>query len=188
FFFSSRRRHTRSTRDWSSDVCSSDLLALHVDAVEGVRRGPVHDHVDVRPGEARGIEGHLRGLEAHLFAGLLQPPAEEGHPRADDPDLLHLPTPRTATAPVALGTNRQDWATPTRTPSSWWVPASPRSWRATSAARWSPVASKTFPHPRDPPEAFTGRGPVRSCSPFDAFRPASPLFASPIASRCCGSL
>src|SRR6266496_5271841 len=25
FFFSSRRRHTRSLRDWSSDVCSSDL-------------------------------------------------------------------------------------------------------------------------------------------------------------------
>src|SRR6266849_9974183 len=25
FFFSSRRRHTSSTRDWSSDVCSSDL-------------------------------------------------------------------------------------------------------------------------------------------------------------------
>src|SRR3989440_1943358 len=28
FFFSSRRRHTRSDRDWSSDVCSSDLLAV----------------------------------------------------------------------------------------------------------------------------------------------------------------
>src|SRR5204863_3426823 len=27
FFFSSRRRHTRSLRDWSSDVCSSDLRA-----------------------------------------------------------------------------------------------------------------------------------------------------------------
>src|SRR2546421_5327851 len=26
FFFSSRRRHTRSDRDWSSDVCSSDLF------------------------------------------------------------------------------------------------------------------------------------------------------------------
>src|SRR5699024_11902082 len=25
-FFSSRRRHTRSKRDWSSDVCSSDLM------------------------------------------------------------------------------------------------------------------------------------------------------------------
>src|SRR6266496_4442884 len=28
FFFSSRRRHTRSLRDWSSDVCSSDLRFL----------------------------------------------------------------------------------------------------------------------------------------------------------------
>src|SRR5438128_3839041 len=27
FFFSSRRRHTRCYRDWSSDVCSSDLRA-----------------------------------------------------------------------------------------------------------------------------------------------------------------
>src|SRR5690606_24982257 len=28
FFFSSRRRHTRFSRDWSSDVCSSDLAAV----------------------------------------------------------------------------------------------------------------------------------------------------------------
>src|SRR6266498_4545876 len=28
FFFSSRRRHTRCGRDWSSDVCSSDLVAF----------------------------------------------------------------------------------------------------------------------------------------------------------------
>src|SRR5207249_7089786 len=28
FFFSSRRRHTRSKRDWSSDVCSSDLNSV----------------------------------------------------------------------------------------------------------------------------------------------------------------
>src|SRR5699024_12106546 len=28
-FFSSRRRHTRSKRDWSSDVCSSDLAFAH---------------------------------------------------------------------------------------------------------------------------------------------------------------
>src|SRR2546422_6359900 len=27
FFFSSRRRHTRCSRDWSSDVCSSDLVS-----------------------------------------------------------------------------------------------------------------------------------------------------------------
>src|SRR5207249_905510 len=32
FFFSSRRRHTRSKRDWSSDVCSSDPMR-HIDEV-----------------------------------------------------------------------------------------------------------------------------------------------------------
>src|SRR5207249_6191653 len=31
FFFSSRRRHTRSKRDWSSDVCSSDLVQALLD-------------------------------------------------------------------------------------------------------------------------------------------------------------
>src|SRR5206468_4781197 len=42
FFFSSRRRHTRSDRDWSSDVCSSDLkgkldAAARVSAMERIR-------------------------------------------------------------------------------------------------------------------------------------------------------
>src|SRR5690606_40820741 len=32
FFFSSRRRHTRFSRDWSSDVCSSDLQEQTVKA------------------------------------------------------------------------------------------------------------------------------------------------------------
>src|SRR5207253_5783976 len=36
FFFSSRRRHTRWPRDWSSDVCSSDLLASEIwNVIEG---------------------------------------------------------------------------------------------------------------------------------------------------------
>src|SRR3989440_11296476 len=34
FFFSSRRRHTRSDRDWSSDVCSSDLAGTAWDAAK----------------------------------------------------------------------------------------------------------------------------------------------------------
>ena len=34
FFFSSRRRHTRSDRDWSSDVCSSDLNKEYKDIKE----------------------------------------------------------------------------------------------------------------------------------------------------------
>src|SRR5207253_7246166 len=35
FFFSSRRRHTRWPRDWSSDVCSSDLSKLRDLALMG---------------------------------------------------------------------------------------------------------------------------------------------------------
>src|SRR5437588_11534009 len=53
FFFSSRRRHTRSLCDWSSDVCSSDLVwqvdqarerARAADAAlaRGERWGPLH--------------------------------------------------------------------------------------------------------------------------------------------------
>src|SRR5207302_3963973 len=51
FFFSSRRRHTRFSRDWSSDVCSSDLnaqiLALDLseplDEAAAVRIGALDD-------------------------------------------------------------------------------------------------------------------------------------------------
>src|SRR5262245_65292622 len=39
FFFSSRRRHTRCLSDWSSDVCSSDLL----DSAIGMLPGKVID-------------------------------------------------------------------------------------------------------------------------------------------------
>src|SRR5690606_40383237 len=42
FFFSSRRRHTRFSRDWSSDVCSSDLgeaLRQRGDRLASVRPG-----------------------------------------------------------------------------------------------------------------------------------------------------
>src|SRR3989442_9234917 len=42
FFFSSRRRHTRCGRDWSSDVCSSDLCADNTDTYAWVSNG-AHD-------------------------------------------------------------------------------------------------------------------------------------------------
>ena len=35
FFFSSRRRHTRLRRDWSSDVCSSDLVGYPISLSRG---------------------------------------------------------------------------------------------------------------------------------------------------------
>src|SRR2546430_13342024 len=39
FFFSSRRRHTRFDCDWSSDVCSSDLIVVLMGACAPIQRG-----------------------------------------------------------------------------------------------------------------------------------------------------
>src|SRR5207302_4867638 len=45
FFFSSRRRHTIFSRDWSSDVCSSDLLEGHEDAGLAIHARSVHQEL-----------------------------------------------------------------------------------------------------------------------------------------------
>src|SRR2546429_7961859 len=45
FFFSSRRRHTRCSRDWSSDVCSSDLY---------YRNGQLREEMPLRKGQRHG--------------------------------------------------------------------------------------------------------------------------------------
>src|SRR6266700_7825584 len=58
FFFSSRRRHTRFSRDWSSDVCSSDLLGARPGR-EG-RRGRPRDRQPARP-RRRGRRRRGRG-------------------------------------------------------------------------------------------------------------------------------
>src|SRR3989440_7717176 len=51
FFFSSRRRHTRSDRDWSSDVCSSDLAMGGVDAVVHLAAESHVDRANLAAGE-----------------------------------------------------------------------------------------------------------------------------------------
>src|SRR2546422_3379939 len=53
FFFSSRRRHTRCSRDWSSDVCSSDLPWQGAEP-----QVHQHDHAE-RPEPARGEPGEI---------------------------------------------------------------------------------------------------------------------------------
>src|SRR2546429_1369293 len=45
FFFSSRRRHTRCSRDWSSDVCSSDLLHFLAGLAEHFHPGDRHSRL-----------------------------------------------------------------------------------------------------------------------------------------------
>src|SRR5207248_5685811 len=84
FFFSSRRRHTRSYGDWSSDVCSSDLVrggllalghvALQHAVVDG-RRSPATgiDHV---PGVGRGHR-HLEPRREPLESWRLPVRSEE---------------------------------------------------------------------------------------------------------------
>src|SRR3712207_6259741 len=63
FFFSSRRRHTRYWRDWSSDVCSSDL-ALRDGAVRGrVRHLCAPHRTWPLASRARGVVACLLGLD-----------------------------------------------------------------------------------------------------------------------------
>src|SRR5690554_1144847 len=81
FFFSSRRRHTRCGRDWSSDVCSSDLwyLALGPSAASflphdegvGIRRtnAPIRTWLLGAPGEAQ-VVGAVEFTLEMLMTGL----------------------------------------------------------------------------------------------------------------------
>src|SRR5690606_39636847 len=47
FFFSSRRRHTRFSRDWSSDVCSSDLQEVLVNRMCTLFYLRIYCHLDI---------------------------------------------------------------------------------------------------------------------------------------------
>src|SRR5690606_40983005 len=62
FFFSSRRRHTRFSRDWSSDVCSSDLDKPSTGRFRGQGNWrPVHGDVGWRPVAGLLVEGRGEG-------------------------------------------------------------------------------------------------------------------------------
>src|SRR2546422_4919301 len=88
FFFSSRRRHTRCSRDWSSDVCSSDL-ACGSPGGEGPRRVPLRGfHLGgLRP--PSGDQGADRGLIRHekkraRLRGIRTGPGEEAIFRSEE--------------------------------------------------------------------------------------------------------
>src|SRR5690606_25204529 len=77
FFFSSRRRHTRFSRDWSSDVCSSDLGA-GLRAFPRPERGPAADGA-AGPDPARG------GLRLMPVIEIVPAAPEHVDPIASDP-------------------------------------------------------------------------------------------------------
>src|SRR2546422_9108038 len=65
FFFSSRRRHTRCSRDWSSDVCSSDL-----EQIESSRRACERAEAIVNAELKRGLSGLATIGATAPFVGL----------------------------------------------------------------------------------------------------------------------
>src|SRR2546422_11472020 len=74
FFFSSRRRHTRCSRDWSSDVCSSDLLSAHLGGRNIMERTSkaglmAQDRVEEFTARARELVASGRGRELMLMPG-----------------------------------------------------------------------------------------------------------------------
>src|SRR5438876_12197373 len=64
FFFSSRRRHTRWTGDWSSDVCSSDLACRA--ALPHPPAGPARQAYGLRLGGARAGTPRRRSEERRV--------------------------------------------------------------------------------------------------------------------------
>src|SRR5690606_41062125 len=92
FFFSSRRRHTRFSRDWSSDVCSSDLHTWRITC-------------NVR--EVNGVLAAVRaGIGVAVFpqtlmpADLVQIPSAFGLPPLGDVDFSLVDNPSAAREPV----------------------------------------------------------------------------------------
>src|SRR2546422_3379745 len=65
FFFSSRRRHTRCSRDWSSDVCSSDLRVAP-EVIAAALPGPGRDRL-----AAGAVLAVTTGQQPGLFTGPL---------------------------------------------------------------------------------------------------------------------
>src|SRR6201747_2599147 len=72
YFFSSRRRHTRLTCDWSSDVCSSDLSVLLVDTVRPWPCSTSNTEMPLWRGVALGSVLHSSAMSCDRRALLIQ--------------------------------------------------------------------------------------------------------------------
>src|SRR5690606_40783234 len=72
FFFSSRRRHTRFSRDWSSDVCSSDLVIVPRDhpGLRVERMLNVFGYLDPPYGHGEVVFDNVRVPKENVIAGL----------------------------------------------------------------------------------------------------------------------
>src|SRR5690606_15621237 len=152
FFFSSRRRHTRFSRDWSSDVCSSDL-----------GRGGIHllGHATLLRrllARAAVLRRHLLHLPVCAVRGGPARPAAQRRRRrpAAEADPRHLAEPRGPLQRAARGAararhgpqgrnelhRRLTWPPAGRSSRTWTRPTAPPWWtwatRPSRAARPAP--------------------------------------------------
>src|SRR2546427_10466442 len=97
FFFSSRRRHTRFDCDWSSDVCSSDLMDQLAKVIDDGDGGPLA----------------LEGGGETAGGGVV---ARTGA-RGEDQDARHR------TCPIVPCLGRRGWLDCTRSPGLWPTPS-----------------------------------------------------------------
>src|SRR5258707_11681050 len=81
FFFSSRRRHTRYWRDWSSDVCSSDLTIMRPGDLVLTPSWAFHDHGNTSDGPMVWLDGLdlplINHMHANFFNGAFEHSQEE---------------------------------------------------------------------------------------------------------------
>src|SRR3712207_7992380 len=78
FFFSSRRRHTRYWRDWSSDVCSSDLMTQSSNRIFDELARFATDAAGAAQGVRREIETVVRTQLERLVKDMDVATREEG--------------------------------------------------------------------------------------------------------------
>src|SRR2546430_3232775 len=99
FFFSSRRRHTRFDCDWSSDVCSSDLLPDSRDTADnekpgavGVGHGSQFGLTTDKPFDRRRIREHLRVDRGGFLGERVQVDDTALDRPSSDVEKRHVPT------------------------------------------------------------------------------------------------
>src|SRR5690606_39892821 len=130
FFFSSRRRHTRFSRDWSSDVCSSDLSSgvgapPHLAGVlfqerTGTKlhhipfRGDADANTAVLAGHVNMIFGSMGPTVPHIRCGKVRALAVTGNTRSAA--LPDVPTLEEAGVPDYNGSTWWGLLAPARTP------------------------------------------------------------------------
>src|SRR5690606_27755957 len=94
-FFSSRRRHTRFSRDWSSDVCSSDLGSLMriLPLLFYVKNKPINERYQITKQVSSITHAHIRSVIACFYYLEFAKQILEGHDKFETYRLLQSSIP-----------------------------------------------------------------------------------------------